>query len=453
MTAERRAEIESLFERALELSPRRRDAWLGERCAGDEALRFEVDALLAAHAGPPGILEMNAALAAASLMAEPLRDRRIGPYGVVRELGRGGMGVVYLAERVDDEQRRTVAVKLLRYSPDAGELHRRFLAERRILASLRHPNIAQLLDGGTTDGQLPYLVMEYVDGQPITEYCDDHRLDVGARLRLFMDVCRAVHAAHQNLVIHSDIKPGNILVTTAGGVKLLDFGIAQLLNPGIGGLDVPHTGTELRVMTPEYASPEQLHGESLTTASDVYALGVVLYELLTGRRPFRLCTGTTRELYELSRARRPERPSAVVTRRETVLVEESTARDIVPEVVAANRSVTPERLRRQLRGDVDAILLRALRGSPESRYASAELLCTDIARHLSGLPIGPERVTRVHHLRTLLRSHRVEAAAAVIAASSLAAAAVLARKRGRARRSRRAATALWRPTRRHPHRL
>src|SRR5690606_10699481 len=191
------------------------------------------------------------------------------------------MGVVYLAERDDGHFRRRVAIKLLRGSPDGEELHRRFRAERQILASLEHPNIAQLLDGGVTDGELPYLVMEYVDGQTITTYCDRHRLSVHQRIALFRDVCAAVHHAHRNLVIHRDLKPSNILVTPEGKVKLLDFGIAKLLNPMASVEEVPVTRTHFRILTPDYASPEQVRGDTLTTTSDVYALGVVLYELLT----------------------------------------------------------------------------------------------------------------------------------------------------------------------------
>src|SRR6478672_2244640 len=302
----RRAAIEDVFEQALDVEPGLRAAWLKDRCADDSVLRAEVEALLAAHESPPGILDRRLTPATTALAFEPLLDRRIGPYRVVRELGRGGMGVVYLAERVDGEFRREVAIKLLRNSPDAEELERRFIAERQILASLSHPNIAQLLDGGTTEGQLPYLVMEYVDGLPITTYCDRHGLDIAARLRLFADVCRAVNSAHQNLVIHRDIKPGNILVTATGQVKLLDFGIAKLLNSSIGGMAQPHTRTTLRVMTPDYASPEQVRGDPLTTGSDVYSLGVVLYELLAGRRPYEIRTGAAQELQVLVCEREPE---------------------------------------------------------------------------------------------------------------------------------------------------
>ena len=426
MTLSRRAEIEALFEGALEQPTRARGAWVRARCAGDVALRAEVEALLEAHEMTDGILDRHGPPPVAGGGPAAPEDRRIGPYRVIRELGRGGMGVVYLAERVDGQYRRQVAIKLLRSSPDADELHRRFLAERQILASLGHPNIAQLLDGGTTAGQLPYLVMEYVDGVPITDYCDRHRLDVRERLLLFGDVCRAVHAAHQNLVLHRDLKPGNILVTADGQVKLLDFGIAKLLNPVLGALDLPRTRTAFRVMTPEYASPEQVRGDSLTTASDIYALGVVLYELLAGRRPYQLRTGAPRELQELVCEREPERPSSVVARREAFVVDDRSAREIAPEAVAAARSTTPDRLQRELRGDVDAIVMMALRKEPSRRYGSAELLCEDIGRLLDGQPVSAHQGTRGYRLRKQLRRHRAVFATALVALLSLVGGAVAA---------------------------
>ena len=411
----RRAEIEEVFDHALDLAADERNAWLSNRCANDSPLRFEVEALLHAHESPAGILERRITPLSTSLAPEPLRDRRIGPYRVVRELGRGGMGVVYLAERVDGEFRREVAIKLLRASPDAEELHRRFIAERQILASLSHPNIAQLLDGGTTGGELPYLVMEYVDGMPITAYCDSHGLDVATRLRLFVDVCRAVNSAHQNLVIHRDIKPGNILVTAAGQVKLLDFGIAKLLNSAMGGVAAPHTRTAFRVMTPDYASPEQVRGDPLTTGSDVYALGVVLYELLAGRRPYQIRTGADRELHELICEREPERPSTSATRRpDADDVEPST-----PVAIASARGASPERLQRILTGDLDAIVMMALRKEPRRRYGSAELLAEDIERYLDGLPVLARRPGKAYYLGKFLRRHRTAATLGAVAAVSL----------------------------------
>ncbi|HKG93212.1 MAG TPA: serine/threonine-protein kinase [Gemmatimonadaceae bacterium] len=364
----------------------------------------------------------------------PERGRHIGPYRVQRELGRGGMGVVYLAERDDGQYRRRVAVKVLRAGPDADELHQRFVAERQILASLSHPNIAQLLDGGLSDGQLPYLVIEYVDGLPITEYCDRHHLDVEARLRLFRDVCAAVHHAHQNLVLHRDLKPGNVLVTGAGQAKLLDFGIAKLLNPNLGGSEQPLTRTAFRLMTPAYASPEQVRGDSLTTASDVYALGLLLYELLTGQKAHRITTDAPRVVYEVVCERESERPSAAV------------ARD---DAAAAARDTTRERLARRLRGDLDAIVAMALRKEPGRRYGSAELFAADVGRYLDGLPVLAHRGSGWYRFEKLVRRHR--AAATFAAASALllvAGAAVTIRLASVAARERDRASAALAQTRR-----
>jgi serine/threonine-protein kinase len=438
LSSARRAEIEEAFENALDLGPDQRAAWLSDRCAHDAALRAEVEALLAAHEAPPGILERRFPVAPSALVEEPLHDRRIGPYRVVRELGRGGMGVVYLAERVDGEFRREVAIKLLRNSPDAEELHRRFIAERQILASMSHPNIAQLLDGGTTDGELPYLVMEYVDGLPITLYCDRHRLEIAARLRLFVDVCRAVSSAHQNLVIHRDIKPGNILVTATGQAKLLDFGIAKLLNTTIGGLSLPHTRTALRVMTPDYASPEQVRGESLTTASDVYALGIVLYELLAGRRPYHIRTGAAGELHELVCEREPDRPSTWAKRPPPSDDPDAPG----PSTIAAARDTNPDRLQRELAGDLDAIVMMALRKEPRRRYGSADLLAEDIERYLSGLPVLARHPSRAYYVGKFLRRHRTAASLGALAVLSLVVStAVAVKQTATARRERDRATA------------
>ncbi|HTJ23865.1 MAG TPA: serine/threonine-protein kinase [Gemmatimonadaceae bacterium] len=407
----RRAEIEGVFERALDLGPEKRDAWLSERCAYDAELRAEVDSLLVAHESTSGILDRLVTPATTTLAAEPLRDRRIGPYRVLRELGRGGMGVVYLAERDDGQFRKRVAVKVLRASPDAEELHRRFVAERQILASLSHAHIAQLLDGGVSDGQLPYLVIEYVEGLSITEYCDRHRLGIAARLRLFQDVCAAVHHAHQNLVLHRDLKPGNVLVTPTGEVKLLDFGIAKLLNPSLAGTEQPVTRTAFRMMTPAYASPEQVRGDSLTTASDVYALGLLLYELLVGSPAHRIDTDSPRAVFEAVCEREAERPSV------------AGARDAA---AAAARNTTPEKLGRQLRGDLDAIVGMALRKEPGRRYGSAELLAADIGRYLDELPVLAQRPSGWYRFEKLLHRHRAAAAFAAASALLLASSAAVA---------------------------
>jgi serine/threonine-protein kinase len=410
VTGTRRAAIDAAFEAALEQSALEREHWLQVQYPADPELVTEVRALLAAHDRAEGILEAGPLFGALRRPTSEARqpERRIGLYRVVRELGRGGMGVVYLAERDDGQFRRRVAVKLLRASPDADELQRRFLAERQILASLDHPNIAQLLDGGITDGQLPYLVMEYVDGLPITAYCDRHRLDLDQRLRLFLDVCAAVRHAHQNLVVHRDLKPGNILVTNDGRVKLLDFGIAKLLNSSLAGVAQPVTRTEFRVMTPEYASPEQVRGEPLSTASDVYALGVVLYELLAGQRPYRITS--QQELVAIVCEREPPRPSSRA-------VESPSSPEAAP--AAAGRGTTPERLRRALQGDLDAIVMMALRKEPRQRYGSAELLAQDVERYLEGRPVLAHRGSRWYRLQRFAVRHRGRAIATAVVVFSL----------------------------------
>jgi len=405
-----------IFEAAIERPPADRRLWLRDRCCTDQKVIEEVEALLAAHERAEGILDGN--VASRDSVNDANHGRRIGAYRVLRELGRGGMGVVYLAERDDGQYQQRVAVKLLRASPDAEELRRRFLAERQILASLKHRGIAQLIDGGVTDGQLPFLVMEYVDGVPITTYCDRRKLGIDARLELFHDVCSAVHYAHQNLIIHRDIKPGNILVSPDGGVKLLDFGIAKLLNPALGPADQPLTRTELRAMTPEYASPEQVRGEVVTTASDVYALGVVLYELLSGRRPYYLTSASPQELTEVVCSRIPERPSSVVTR--PVPNAASDSADATPDVMARARGVSVERLRHLLSGDLDAIVMMALRKEATDRYGSVDLLWEDLQRYLDGLPVHAHRGSRLYRARKFLGRHRVESAAAALVAVSLA---------------------------------
>jgi serine/threonine protein kinase/tetratricopeptide (TPR) repeat protein len=437
-----RHRIESIFEDAIELSRTERESLLASRCGSDHRLRADVDALIAAHERAAGILEANGAAAAVSALCDRNHDRRIGAYRVIRELGRGGMGVVYLTERDDGHYQQRVAVKVLHANPDAEELHQRFLAERQILATLKHPGIAQLLDGGVADGQLPFLVMEYVDGAPITLHCDQRKLGIEARLRLFLDVCSAVHYAHRNLVIHRDLKPGNILVSREGGVKLLDFGVAKLLDPA-GGVDQPLTRTGLRAMTPEYASPEQVRGEALTTTSDVYALGVVLYELLTGRRPYYLTSASPRELMQVVGSQPPDRPSAVATQPLPRGVGATSGATTAADVARA-RGVSPDRLRHVLSGDLDAIVMMALRKDPADRYGSADLLRQDIQRYLDGLPVLAHRGSRLYRARKFLGRHRVEstALAAVVGALAVGAgvavrqASVAAREGDRADRAR-----------------
>ena len=358
------------------------------------------------------------AVADAARTADPMRERQVGPYRILRSLGEGGMGTVYLAVREEPFQ-QYVALKIVRAGLGSPEVLRRFEQERQILASLSHPGIARLLDGDVTDDGLPYFAMEYVEGRPLTAYADEHRLPIDERMRLFRAACDAVHYAHQNLILHRDLKPSNILVTPEGTVKLLDFGIAKLLNPNLSPSAMPVTRTALRVMTPEYASPEQVRGEPLSTASDVYALGVILYELLTGHRPYRLTRGTTDEMMRLVCETDPERPSTRVVRDETITRSDGSTETITPSSVGEARDASPERLRRYLRGDIDNIVLMALRKEPQRRYASAEALSEDVGRYLDGRPVAAHRNSRRYRFAKLVRRHPIETTAFIALAIML----------------------------------
>jgi len=311
MSPERWQQVRALFDQASSLALDERNAYLDQACASDADLRREVDSLLLAHqdAGTEFLNTPAIDLAPRQQKAPSRVGRRIGAYNILEEIGHGGMGEVYRAGRADGQYEKEVAIKVVRGGYDTASVLERFRHERQILASLDHPNIARLLDGGTTEEGVPYLVMELIEGTPIDQYCDAHNLNVSERLRLFVQVCSAVQYAHQRLVIHRDIKPGNILVTKEGVPKLLDFGIAKILDPAASAAT-----TVAGPMTPEYASPEQIRGESITTATDVYSLGVVLYQLLTGRSPY---PKDTRVPHEFARAIcefEPERPSTVVLR-------------------------------------------------------------------------------------------------------------------------------------------
>ncbi len=340
-------------------------------------------------------------------------DRRIGPYKLIRELGRGGMGTVWLAARADEQFEKRVALKVVRAS-DSEEVLRFFRRERQILAGLEHPNIARLLDGGTTDEGLPYFVMEHVEGVPIDRYCDEHKLSVPERLRLFEGVCSAVQHAHRSLVVHRDLKPGNILVTEDGTPKLLDFGIAKLLNPGVAGGGTHET---VVAMTPDYASPEQVRGRAITTATDVYSLGVILYELLTGQRPYRVKSNEHVEVMKAVCESEPERPSTAVGRTGERRQADGTTTTTTPEETGRLRHDTPQRLKKRLKGDLDAIILYALQKDPIHRYASVEALARDVHRYLDGQPITARKTSTVYRLRKLAGRHKlgVTAAAAIVA--------------------------------------
>jgi eukaryotic-like serine/threonine-protein kinase len=383
---------EELFHEAAALAENEREGFLLRSCPEDPELRADVERLLAAHARAGDFIS-TPAIAAAGQWAEDdqsLVGRLVGPYRVVRELGRGGMGAVYLAERADGQYEQRVALKIIKRGMDTEHVLARFRAERQILASLDHPNIARLLDGGSTDQGVPFFVMEYIEGEPIDVWANRRALPVDERLQLFLQVCGAVSYAHQRLVVHRDIKPLNILVTAEGVPKLLDFGIAKVLQEGAD--EATSTVTGMRLLTPEYASPEQVEGQHATTVSDVYALGVVLYELLTGRSPYRLRSRTPLDVVEAVRTTDPERPSAVGG---------------------------TEKLRRRLRGDLDTILLTALRKEPARRYQSVERFAGDVRRHLDGLPVRARPDTFGYRAGKFVRRNRVPVAAGVLLALAL----------------------------------
>jgi len=416
--------LEEHFVSALDLGPAERAAHLARLAASDAALADEVLAMLQADAQP---LSVEGGL----LAPEPpgsLAGQRVGPYRVLEPIGRGGMGEVYLAER-DDQYRQRVALKVVRTGLGGAELRSRFRVERQVLARLGHPGIARILDGGVTEDGRDYLVMEHIQGVPVTEWCDARQLAIDARLRLFLTACEAVGFAHRNLVVHRDLKPSNILVTEAGELKLLDFGIAKLLEPDPAIGQVADTRTGLGRMTPEHAAPEQIRGEVITTVTDVYALGVLLYELLCGRKPHALGASLANLLRDVC-----ERDTAPP----------SAAAFGAPADVATARGTTVPRLHRLLGGDLDAIAQKALRKEPEQRFASAEQLAEDVRRHLGGLPVLARRGTFAYRAGRFLRRHAAGVGAAALFAMLLAGSAVvtwnqsraLARERDRARAER-----------------
>lgn len=390
--------IEEIFEIAVELPQAKREAYLAEACNGDKELLREIKQLLSADEKSADFIEspILGSNTLAGFLPDTIEDSvaphfigaRVGAYQLVRELGRGGMGAVFLARRADEEFQKQVAVKLIKRGMDTDFILRRFRNERQILATLDHPNIARLLDGGTTADGLPYFVMEYIDGLPLNQYCDANRLSVRERVELFQLICSAVHYAHQKLIIHRDLKSGNILVTKDGIPKLLDFGIAKILDPNLSADTLSPTLTGMRLMTPEYASPEQIRGETLTPASDIYSLGVLLYEVLTGKRPYRFSSLAPHDIARVVCEEEPAIPAMVITGDEfsSEFSSEEYRKNL--EILSRNRQTTPESLRRDLSGDLQNILLKALCKTADCRYISAEDFSKDIGAFLEGAPIS-----------------------------------------------------------------
>ncbi len=418
MTPEQWQHVKDLFQAALERPPEERRQFVIDSSEGNENLVREVVSLLGFDARASTFIEAPATAVVPELFTlQPSRfiGKRIGPYRIVEEIGHGGMGAVFLAERADEQYEQRVAIKLVKTGFDNVFITTRFLNERQILANLDHPNIANLLDGGTTEDGSPYLVMEFIDGLPVDQYCDTHKLPITERLKLFRTICAAVAHAHRNLIIHRDLKPSNVLVTNQGIPKLLDFGIAKILSSQFSALPTDRTAATVRLMTPDYASPEQVRGENITTSSDIYSLGVLLYKLLTGHHPYRLKKNLAQEIERVVCGQEPERPSTIVTRTEAGPANNgSTRTTVTPRSVSSDRDTQPAKLRRLLGGDLDNIVLMSMRKEPQRRYSSVEQFSEDIRRHLEGLPVLARKDTLIYRSEKFLTRHKFGVAAAAM---------------------------------------
>jgi serine/threonine-protein kinase len=392
-----------LFGEVIELPPAERELFLASACIDDPEMRKEIESLLASNAEAGQFLEsLNLPILPAPSQTDaddPRIGRLLGPYRIIRRVAHGGMGEVYEAIRDDGVFTMRVAVKLVQFGMPREEILRRFKAERQVLATLEHPNIARLMDGGTTEDGIPYLVMEYVDGKRIDEYCDEQKLSIEGRLSLFLTVCSAVQYAHQHLVIHRDLKPNNILITPEGKPKLLDFGIAKLLTDNSAGSGPEITKTGFNIFTPEYASPEQVRGEDVTTSSDVYSLGMLLYKILTGQKPYEFKSALPHDIAR------------------TVLESEATKPSNKNPTIRSTLSA--EKIRRIFVGDLDNIVLMALRKEQARRYTSVEQFADDIGRYLDNLPVHARTNTFQYRARKFIRRNRIGVIAAMLIMLSL----------------------------------
>src|ERR1700676_1009110 len=405
-------QIQSLFEELADMDGPGRSAHLDKSCGDDLDLRISVESLLSLDAAAEDPL-LNAIGAAAESLLDDHRDRligtRVGPYRVVSILGHGGMSTVYRGERDDSQYHQTVAIKVLQHASVHPRLRSRLHSERHILATLDNPSIARLIDSGDLEDGTPYLVMEFVDGESIDVYCDSRTLFIRERIELFIAVCGAVHYAHRNLIVHRDIKASNIFVIEEGAPKLLDFGIAKLLAPESLSHTLPVTRLQERILTPENAAPEQVLGRPITTATDIYALGVLLYQLLTGRSPYRLLSYSQLQLERAICMDDPVRPSQMVISKLNGETPADRSR------LSDRRGLSPQRLRARLSGDLDAIVAMAMRKEPDRRYPSVEALADDLSRHLLGQPVRARQGDWRYNTAKFLRRH-VWAAAGVAAA-------------------------------------
>ncbi len=424
MTPEKLSHMRKIYEAVLSQPPSERDAYLDIECHDDKEIRAEVERFLTAREhvpdwlGQPLLGQAHPAFETSPVGVPRMEGRCLSGYTLIREIGRGGMGSVYLAERSDGAFKKQVAIKLVQPGRAGLAFIARFLQEREILASLDHPNIARLLDAGSTEEGLPYLVMELVEGQPIQQWCDARKLDISGRIALMRTVCAAVRHAHQHLVVHRDLKPGNILVTADGTVKLLDFGIAKLLEDKPRG-ELPATQTLAQMMTPDYASPEQVRGGVITTLTDVYSLGVICYELFTGHRPYRLTSAALHEMARVISEVEPLRPSAMVDTTESGIDEQSKEVSITPQTVSEVREGNPGRLRGRLKGDLDCIVLTALQKEPARRYSSVEALDEDLRRHLKRLPVAAKPDDAWYRANRFIRRHTAGVMAVALIVISL----------------------------------
>ena len=409
-------EIKRLYFQAFDLTSEERSQFLD---ALDPATRAQIAGLLADDSHDDGFLapiQGNLKEQMPSIPAvDPMVGRAIGSYTLEQQIASGGMGAVYLASRKGD-YKQLAAIKLIRSdAPTNQEIVKRFRHERQFLACLKHPGIAALLDGGTTEDGMPYFVMEYVDGRPITTYCDEKKLGVKERLKLFQRVCKAVQYCHQRGVIHRDLKPDNILITREGDPKLVDFGIAKVTNVESSFLTSPTPTSPLyRFMTIEYASPEQVKGEVVTTLSDVYSLGVILYELLTGRRPLDIPRRVQSEIARIVCEEQPRNPSDVVTEPIKINGEDAAHGKTDPQTTATLRQSAPESLRRELRGDLDTIVLMALKKDADRRYESVEEFSNDIQCYFDSQPVIARPDSAAYRVRKFVTRNRLGVAAAGI---------------------------------------
>ncbi len=422
MLPERWQQVKQLYCATLEHQPEERLAFLMSSSDEHPEVVREVRTLLDADR-PTGSLSQGLRIVAAEVMAgmeavvgkatPPQIPQRIGPYKVLQEVGRGGVSIVYLALRDDRQFRKRVAIKVLRRGMDSDDVLDRFQQERQILASLEHPNIARLLDAGNDPEGRPYFVMDHVEGLPIDRYCDEARQSIRQRLELFVTVCSAVEHSHRNLIIHRDLKPSNILITAAGVPRLLDFGIAKIINPELGGMRPLTVRPRQHLMTPAYASPEQVRGEPVQLATDVYALGVLLHELLTGRRPYQITSSSAADIERVICETHPPAPSSLFSKARRH------SGDTSLDQAAIQRHTTARRLHHRLRGDLDLIVLKALRKEPSRRYTSVTQLSSDLKRYLAGWPVRAQRPTVGYRAGKFLRRHRAVVLAAILVALAL----------------------------------